>query len=62
MAVRSAVRARLRNGERVPVMDGGPVVRLRSATERPYDDAIAAARTCYSSRVVDLMALSASLS
>ena len=34
-------------------MDRGPVVRLRSATDRPYDDAIAAARTCYSSRVVD---------
>jgi thymidylate synthase ThyX len=34
-------------------MDCGPVVRLRSATERPYDDAIAAARTCYSSHVVD---------
>jgi thymidylate synthase ThyX len=36
----------------VAVIDGGPVVRLRSATERPYDDAIAAARTCYSPRVV----------
>ncbi|HEY5656631.1 MAG TPA: FAD-dependent thymidylate synthase [Myxococcota bacterium] len=34
-------------------MDRGPVVRLRSATDRPYDDAIAAARTCYSPRVVD---------
>ncbi len=34
------------------VIDAGPVVRLRSATETPYDDAIAAARTCYSSRVV----------
>ena len=34
------------------VIDGGPVVALRSATDRPYDDAIAAARTCYSPRVV----------
>jgi hypothetical protein len=34
-------------------MDGGPVVRLRSATDRPYDDAIAAARTCYSPRVIE---------
>ena len=44
-------RARIRRGS-VAVIDGGPVVRLRSATERPYDDAIAAARTCYSPRVV----------
>jgi len=34
-------------------MDRGPEVRLRSATDRPYDDAIAAARTCYSPRVID---------
>ena len=34
------------------VIDAGPQVRLRSATDRPYDDAIAAARTCYSPRVV----------
>jgi thymidylate synthase ThyX len=34
------------------VIDAGPVVRLRSATDRPYDDAIAAARTCYSLRVI----------
>ena len=34
-------------------MDCGPEVRLRSATDRPYDDAIAAARTCYSPRVID---------
>ncbi len=34
------------------VIDGGPVVRLRHATERPYDDAISAARTCYSPRVI----------
>jgi thymidylate synthase ThyX len=37
----------------VAVIDAGPVVRLRSATEAPYDDAIAAARTCYSPRVID---------
>jgi thymidylate synthase ThyX len=36
----------------VTVIDSGPVVRLRSATDRPYDDAISAARTCYSSRVI----------
>jgi thymidylate synthase ThyX len=36
----------------VPVIDGGPEVRLRNHFERPYDDAIAAARTCYSPRVV----------
>jgi thymidylate synthase ThyX len=35
------------------VIDRGPEVRLRSATARPYDGAIAAARTCYSPRVVD---------
>ncbi|MGH0029349.1 MAG: FAD-dependent thymidylate synthase [Myxococcota bacterium] len=35
------------------VIDAGPVVRLRSATDQPYDDAIAAARTCYSPRVVE---------
>jgi thymidylate synthase ThyX len=34
------------------VIDEGPRVRLRSATDEPYDDAIAAARTCYSSRVI----------
>ncbi len=33
-------------------IDPGPSVRLRSASERPYDGAIAAARTCYSPRVV----------
>jgi thymidylate synthase ThyX len=37
----------------VPVLDSGPRVRLRNWFERPYDDAIAAARTCYSPRVVD---------
>ncbi|TMA28219.1 MAG: FAD-dependent thymidylate synthase, partial [Deltaproteobacteria bacterium] len=35
-----------------PLCDRGPRVRLRSATDAPYDDAIAAARTCYSPRVV----------
>jgi thymidylate synthase ThyX len=34
------------------VIDGGPEVLLRNWFERPYDDAIAAARTCYSPRVV----------
>jgi thymidylate synthase ThyX len=34
------------------VLTGPPVVTLRSATSRPYDDAIAAARTCYSPHVV----------
>jgi hypothetical protein len=32
--------------ETVAVIDDGPRVRLRSATDQPYDDAIAAARTC----------------
>ena len=31
---------------------GPPVVTLRNASARPYDGAIAAARTCYSPRVV----------
>jgi thymidylate synthase ThyX len=35
------------------VQDGGPAVRLRNWFERPYDDAIAAARTCYSPRVIE---------
>ncbi len=35
------------------VIDGGPEVRLRNWFDRPYDDAIAAARTCYSPRVID---------
>ena len=34
------------------ILSGAPVVRLRSASTRPYDAAIAAARTCYSPRVV----------
>jgi thymidylate synthase ThyX len=37
----------------VAVIDNGPVVRLRNCFDRPYDGAIAAARTCYSSRVID---------
>jgi len=37
----------------VTVVDGGPQVRLRNWFDRPYDDAISAARTCYSPRVVD---------
>jgi thymidylate synthase ThyX len=35
------------------VIDAGPDVRLRNWFDRPYDDAIAAARTCYSPRVID---------
>jgi len=34
------------------IIDAGPQVRLRHATRAPYDDAIAAARTCYSDRVI----------
>ncbi len=34
------------------VVDGGPEIRLRNWFEAPYDDAIAAARTCYSPRVI----------
>jgi thymidylate synthase ThyX len=37
----------------VTVVDGGPRVRLRNWFDRPYDDAISAARTCYSPRVVE---------
>jgi thymidylate synthase ThyX len=36
----------------MPVASGSPVVTLRHASARPYDGAIAAARTCYSPRVV----------
>jgi thymidylate synthase ThyX len=36
----------------MPVLSGSPVVTLRNASSRPYDDAIAAARTCYAPRVV----------
>jgi thymidylate synthase ThyX len=35
------------------VLDTGPEIRLRNWFERPYDDAIAAARTCYSPRVIE---------
>jgi thymidylate synthase ThyX len=35
-----------------PVLTGPPVVTLRHAAARPYDGAIAAARTCYAPRVV----------
>jgi thymidylate synthase ThyX len=34
------------------VIDGGAEVRLRNWFDLPYDDAIAAARTCYSPRVI----------
>jgi thymidylate synthase ThyX len=34
------------------VVDPGPEIRLRNWFDRPYDDAISAARTCYSPRVV----------
>jgi len=36
----------------VAVHDRGPEIRLRNGFERPYDDAISAARTCYSPRVI----------
>jgi thymidylate synthase ThyX len=36
----------------VALIDQGPEVHLRNWFDRPYDDAIAAARTCYSPRVV----------
>jgi thymidylate synthase ThyX len=35
------------------VIDGGPQIRLRNWFNRPYDDAISAARTCYSPRVIE---------
>jgi len=37
----------------VAIIDSGPEVRLRNFFERPYDDAISAARTCYSPRVIE---------
>jgi thymidylate synthase ThyX len=37
----------------VAVNDSGPEVRLRNWFNRPYDDAISAARTCYSPRVIE---------
>jgi thymidylate synthase ThyX len=36
----------------MPVVTGPPLVTLRHAAARPYDAAIAAARTCYSPRVI----------
>ncbi|MGE5127687.1 MAG: FAD-dependent thymidylate synthase [Betaproteobacteria bacterium] len=36
----------------MPLVSDPPVVTLRNASARPYDDAIAAARTCYSPRVI----------
>src|SRR3990170_4531038 len=36
----------------MPILTGAPLVTLRQTTARPYDDAIAAARTCYSPRVI----------
>jgi thymidylate synthase ThyX len=36
------------------VVTGPPIVTLRSASARPYDRSVAAARTCYSPRVVDV--------
>ena len=39
-------------GEAPTVIDAGPEVRLRNWFDAPYDDAIAAARTCYSPRVI----------
>jgi thymidylate synthase ThyX len=36
----------------MPVLTGPPIVTLRHAPPRPYDAAIAAARTCYAPRVV----------
>jgi len=36
----------------MPVLGGPPVVTLRHASARPYDAAIAAARTCYAPRVI----------
>ena len=35
-----------------PIHDGPAAVRLRGASARPYDGAIAAARTCYAPRVI----------
>jgi thymidylate synthase ThyX len=37
----------------VTVIDSGPEIQLRNCFDRPYDDAISAARTCYSPRVID---------
>jgi thymidylate synthase ThyX len=43
-----------------PILTGPPSVTLRNAFARPYDGAIAAARTCYSPRVVDASEVTAS--
>ncbi len=40
-------------GGTVTIVDSGPEVHLRSWFNDPYNDAISAARTCYSSRVID---------
>jgi thymidylate synthase ThyX len=40
------------SAESSAVIDGGARVRLRNWFDAPYDDAIAAARTCYSPRVI----------
>jgi len=40
-------------GRVVALIDNGPQVRLRNHSDRPYDGAISAARTCYSPRVID---------
>ncbi|MCP3985447.1 MAG: FAD-dependent thymidylate synthase [bacterium] len=44
--------AELRGRAPEVVLDGGPEIRLRNWFDAPYDDAIAAARTCYSPRVI----------
>src|SRR5574341_85731 len=41
-------------------LTGPPVVTLRNARSRPYDAAVAAARTCYSPRVIGVDEVSAS--
>src|SRR5512143_3466471 len=44
----------------MPLISGPPVVTLRNASARPYDGAIAAARTCYSPRVIEAQEVTAS--
>src|SRR4029453_2423406 len=44
----------------MPVLTGAPRVTLRHASARPYDAAIAAARTCYSPRVIGAGEITAS--
>lgn len=41
----------------IPFEPRAPIIRLRNYFEKPYDDAIAAARTCYSSDVVESQAI-----